>query len=108
MTLGRRIWKARKRLGLSQGEIGEAFGISSQAVSQWEADKEIPELRRLSTLRKILKVNYSWLMDGGDTPPPDPHSFEVLIENLGPVEQAAIRTGQRAMMDVLRQQDRSA
>ena len=39
MTLGQRIQALRKEKGLSQEALGEALGVSRQAVSQWEADQ---------------------------------------------------------------------
>ena len=44
MTLGQRIQALRKEKGLSQEALGEALGVSRQAVSQWEADASLPEL----------------------------------------------------------------
>lgn len=36
MTLGERIQQLRKAQGLSQEGLGEAIGVSRQAVSKWE------------------------------------------------------------------------
>ena len=38
VTLGQRIQAERKRLGLSQEGLGEALGVTRQAISKWEAD----------------------------------------------------------------------
>ena len=35
MTLGQRIQELRKQAGLSQEGLGEALGVSRQAVSKW-------------------------------------------------------------------------
>ena len=43
MTLGQRIQELRKQSGLSQEALGEALGVSRQAVSKWEGDNGIPE-----------------------------------------------------------------
>ena len=44
MTLGQRIQAERKRLGLSQEGLGEALGVTRQAISKWEADGAVPEV----------------------------------------------------------------
>lgn len=37
MNLSARIQRLRKEKGLSQEELGEAVGVSRQAVSKWES-----------------------------------------------------------------------
>ena len=37
-TLGQRIAYYRKARNITQEELGEKCGVSSQAVSKWEAD----------------------------------------------------------------------
>lgn len=70
MTLGKRIKAARERLGLRQKDVAEAFGISDKAVSGWERDVDVPDVAKLPQLRKLLKVPYSYLLEGGMAPPP--------------------------------------
>ncbi|WP_164176800.1 helix-turn-helix domain-containing protein, partial [Streptococcus pneumoniae] len=40
---GARIRAARKQRGWTQSQLGEALGVSSQAVSQWEQGRTDPE-----------------------------------------------------------------
>lgn len=80
MKLGERIKLARKRLRMTQKELGDKFGISEQAVSGWERGETTPEYDKLSQLRLVLRVNYAWLMEGnGD--PPEPDALEVLLDD---------------------------
>ena len=44
MTLGNNIAKARAAVGITQAELGEVLGISSQAVSQWERGETVPDV----------------------------------------------------------------
>lgn len=37
MQLNERITQARKQAGLTQEQLGEALGVSRQAVSKWES-----------------------------------------------------------------------
>ena len=108
MTLGRRIKRARERLKLTQKNVADAFGVSPQAVSSWERDVEIPEVSKLPKLRKLLKVNYSWLLEGGDFAPPDENAPEVTIENLDPALKQAVSAGLGVMLETLRKNRRSA
>lgn len=89
MSLGKRIRKARKRLGMTQAELGKVFGITEQAVSQWEREKERPDPEKYPKLRKALKVPYSWLLEGtGD--PPSPDDQMAALESLSEAQQEAV------------------
>lgn len=75
-TLGRRIAWARDQLGLSQLQIADHFGITSQAVSQWEADKTAPGQARLASLARLLQLRLDWLMEGSGEPHDDTEQEE--------------------------------
>lgn len=91
MTLGKRIKSARERLipKLTQAEVGDHFGITDKAVSAWERGKDNPELEKLSTLGKILKVPVDWLL-AGTGPPPPPDDLQERIEALAPGDRAVV------------------
>lgn len=66
MTLGSRIKKARKAKKMTQADLGRHFGISSQAVSQWENDPtKGPQRDKMGKLARLLEVDLTWL--SGDT-----------------------------------------
>lgn len=89
MSMGKRIQRARKRLGMTQDELGQVFGITGQAVSQWEREKERPDPDKLPKLRGALKVTYSWLLEGaGD--PPSPDDPAVALDSLTNAQQEAV------------------
>ncbi len=56
MTLGTRIQELRKQQGLSQEALGEALGVSRQAISKWESDVTVPEVDKLIALSKRFGV----------------------------------------------------
>ena len=56
MTLGQRIQAERKRLGLSQEGLGEALGVTRQAISKWEADGAVPEVDKLVALSRLFHL----------------------------------------------------
>lgn len=69
MSLGERISEARRRAGLTQAGIAKRFGISAQAVSQWEAGRAKPDVERLEELARILDVDFLWLCFGEEASP---------------------------------------
>ncbi|QCI67230.1 XRE family transcriptional regulator [Phreatobacter stygius] len=64
LTRGDRIRAARKQRGWTQGQLGEALGVSSQAVSQWEQGRTDPEIDRLQQAADLLGVQRDWLTSG--------------------------------------------
>ena len=67
MTLGQRIQELRKQAGLSQEALGEALGVSRQAVSKWESDGGIPELDTLIAMSRLFGITVGQLL-GVETP----------------------------------------
>lgn len=57
MTLGERIQKHRKNLGLSQDELGQKLLVSRQTVSQWEKDQTVPTIDKLMRLSDIFHTS---------------------------------------------------
>lgn len=62
MTLGQRIQELRKAAGLTQESLGEALGVSRQAVSKWESDGGIPELDALIAMSRLFGVTIGQLL----------------------------------------------
>lgn len=62
MTLGERIQKLRKQRGMSQESLGDALGVSRQAVSKWEGDNGIPELDTLIAMSRLFDVTLGQLL----------------------------------------------
>ena len=56
MTLGERIARRRKALGISQEELGARLGISRQAVSKWETNVAVPDMENLLALSREFGV----------------------------------------------------
>lgn len=69
MTLGNRIQQYRKARGLSQEALGEALGVSRQAISKWESDLTIPEIDKLIALSRLFGVSVGALL--GEEEPSD-------------------------------------
>jgi len=62
-TLGQRLTRARKHAHMKQKDVAEHFGISSQAISQWEAGRTRPDSQRLASLARLFDVRLEWLLD---------------------------------------------
>lgn len=54
MKLGENIRLYRTKAGLTQEQLGEKVGVSSQAVSKWESDASLPDTALLPEIAKAL------------------------------------------------------
>ncbi len=57
MTVGEKIQYYRKKIGLSQEELGQKLLVSRQTVSLWEMDKTLPTVDNLIRLKEIFSVS---------------------------------------------------
>lgn len=84
MTVGQRIARKRKELGLSQEALGERLGVSRQAIYKWESDAALPEIEKLVNLSREFSVSVGWLLGEEDDAPEKP---ELTPEQLRMVEE---------------------
>ena len=61
-TLGQRISKLRKSKDLTQEQLGQKVGVTSQAVSKWENDTSAPDIMLLVDLANIFEVSVDELL----------------------------------------------
>lgn len=70
MTFGRKVNELRRRMGLTQEQLGEIIGASRQTVSKWELNTVFPEPAKLLKLCRTLDVTadelLSYLPDAED------------------------------------------
>jgi len=57
MTIGEKIQKYRKQLGMSQEELGQKLLVSRQTISLWEKDQTVPTIDNLKLLKDIFNVS---------------------------------------------------
>lgn len=57
MTLGEKILENRKRIGLSQEELGNELNVTRQSVSLWETNQAQPSLDNLVSLTKLFNIS---------------------------------------------------
>ncbi len=61
---GARIRAARQTLGMTQGDLAAAVGVSRSAVAQWETDRAGQVRGNLSRVAAVLRVSLAYLVDG--------------------------------------------
>ncbi len=64
MTLGEKIQQCRKRLSMSQEDLGQKMLVSRQTVSLWESDKTMPTIDNLVRLHEIFGIFLDELLTG--------------------------------------------
>ena len=62
MTVGEKIQYYRKKIGLSQEELGQKMLVSRQTVSLWEMDKTLPTVDNLIRLKEIFSVSIDGIL----------------------------------------------
>ena len=66
MLFAENLFKLRKRAGLSQEKLAEAFGVSRQAVQKWENGTSLPGSEKITEIAKFFDVSLDYLTLGKD------------------------------------------
>lgn len=64
MELNERIAAARRAAGMSQEQLGEALGVSRQAVSKWESGQTKPDLEAVGKMCELFHLSADYLLLG--------------------------------------------
>jgi len=64
MELGKQIKRYRGELGLSQEMLAERIYVSRQTISNWENDKNYPDINSLLRLSEVFQVSIDILIKG--------------------------------------------
>ena len=59
MLTGQQIAEARKSKGMTQTELANALGVSTEAVSKWEKDAYTPSPEHVEQLHSVLGMAYA-------------------------------------------------
>ena len=62
MTIGTNIKRLRGNKGVTQEQLGEALGVSGQAVSKWENESALPDILFLPRLAEYFGISIDELM----------------------------------------------
>lgn len=75
MEIGRQIRKYRQELKMSQEELAEKVFVTRQTVSNWENDKNYPDINSLLLLSSLFGISLDILVKG------DVEKMEKMIKN---------------------------
>lgn len=64
MEIGKQIKKYRMEMGFSQEELSEKVFVSRQTISNWENNKNYPDIKSLLLLSSIFSVSLDILVKG--------------------------------------------
>ena len=64
MELNERIAAARRAAGMSQEQLGEALGVSCEAVSKWESGQTKPDLEAVGKMCELFHLSADYLLLG--------------------------------------------
>lgn len=64
MDIGQKIKSIRNTLGVDQLEFGKLLNVSRQTVSNWETDKQPPDLVHIIEIAQLGKVSLDFLILG--------------------------------------------
>ena len=62
MTIGTNIKRLRVNKGVTQEQLGEALGVSGQAVSKWENESALPDILFLPKMAEYFGISIDELM----------------------------------------------
>ena len=79
-TLGKRIVRCRKGLGLTQDALAERLGVTAQAVSKWENDQSCPDITMLPKLAEIFGTTTDALLGIAQAEPKKAPKVEIVTE----------------------------
>lgn len=63
MSIGTTIEKLRHDRNMTQEQLAELLGVSTNAVSQWECDKTAPDISHLPVLANVFEVSADVLLE---------------------------------------------
>lgn len=64
MEIGKQIKKYRMQMGFSQEELSEKVFVSRQTISNWENNKNYPDIKSLLLLSSLFSVSLDILIKG--------------------------------------------
>lgn len=62
MTIGQNIRQLRKDRDMTQDELASAIGVTPQAISKWEKDTGLPDIRQIIPLANVFRVSTDVLL----------------------------------------------
>ncbi|MGX6978082.1 helix-turn-helix domain-containing protein [Vagococcus elongatus] len=66
MDIGRKLKEARLASGMTQEQVAEKIGVSRQSISNWENEKNFPDIISVIHLSDVYGVSLDILLKGDD------------------------------------------
>ena len=66
MSIGQTIKLYRKEKDLTQSELAELIGVSTQAISKWETGSGMPDISQIVPLARVLEITTDKLLGHTD------------------------------------------
>ncbi|MCH4013657.1 MAG: helix-turn-helix domain-containing protein [Solobacterium sp.] len=88
MEFGEQIRQIRQKEQLTQAQLAEKLHVTRQAVSNWENNKNLPDLEMIILIAQTFHVTLDWLILGGENMN---QMTEKLIEDGRETNQAKFR-----------------
>jgi transcriptional regulator with XRE-family HTH domain len=64
MEIGKQIKKYRQKIGITQEELADKIFVSRQTISNWENNKNYPDIKSLLFLSSLFRVSLDILIKG--------------------------------------------
>ena len=64
MTIGKNIADLRKNSGMTQEQLAETLGVSSQTISKWENEVTMPDIMLLPVIAGCFDITVDELYGG--------------------------------------------
>ena len=66
MNFGKQIKQIRTKEGLTQEQMAQKLNVTRQAISNWENDKNLPDLELLIQIAQVFSLSLDQLILGGN------------------------------------------
>lgn len=100
LEIGEKIRQLRLQRGMTQGQLGEALGLSAQAVSKWENQTNMPDIQLLPELAVLLGVSIDELFSMTDSSRMD--RIENMIEGVRFIPDGEFESAERFLKEKMR------
>ena len=63
IKIGEKLRQLRKENHLTQKEFGKMLGFANKTISDWEINKNEPDLSTIRKIKQIFNISYEELLD---------------------------------------------
>ena len=63
MSIGSKLFEARKASGLTQEDVAQRLGVSRQTISKWELDETVPDIYQAKKMSSLYNLTLDELIE---------------------------------------------